>query len=183
MRGIFSRWPALATAWIARHVREGYGEEDDQRFWPILAELFERDIPIRERDLLEELFEYGCLRLELAISQSGGNVDRFMVQAGAPVHHLDVLVRRFLETERGQGLPDTEDDIACLRFASDAAKRSRPTNPRLARILEADKTAWYVREWISLRREGSEDTDPTFRQALLAALEKVPERTAPLPLP
>lgn len=182
-RRLLLEWPALATAWIARHVRERYGEDDDQQFWPILAALFERDIPVRDRDLLARLFAYGCRRLELAIPQNGRNVDRFVVQAGAPVHQLDVLVRRFLETERARGLPDEDDDIACFRFASEAAERSRPTNPRLARILEADRTAWYVRQWVSLRGGGFDDADPTFREALLSLLEQVPERTAPVPLP
>ncbi len=182
-RRLLLEWPALTVAWVAHYVRERYGEEDDQRFWPILAELFGRDIPVANRNIIATWFQHYCRRLELAGPQDGQNVDRFVVQAGAPLHQLDVLVRRLLETERTQGLPDEDDDVACLRFASEVAERLRPANPRLARILNADTTAWYVRQWITLRNGGARDGDPGFRDALLAALEKVPERTAPVPVP
>ncbi len=134
LREIFLKWPTLTTAWIARHIRERYGEEDDQRFWPILAELFGHDIPVRKRNNITTWFQQRCRRLELPVPQDGQNVDRFVVQAGALLHQLDVLVRRFLETERTQGLPDEDDDVTCLRFASEVAERLRPANPRLARI-------------------------------------------------
>lgn len=183
LRRLFWKWPALATAWIAGHVRARYGEADDQRFWPLLAELIGRELPPQDRPLLVQWFAYACKHLEVAVASDGSHVDRLVVQAGAPSHQLDVLVRRLLEAERVAGLPEEDDDLACAQFASETADRLRSTNPRLARILEADVTAWYVREWVRLRSDRPGDGDPEFQEALRQAVEQLPERAALAPPP
>lgn len=183
LRGLFWKWPALTACWIARHVRERYGEEDDQRFWPLLGALFGREVHTDDRAIVAKNFTWACGKLDLARSSDGSHVDRIVVQAGAPTHQLDMFVRRCLEAERVEGLPDPEDEPGFQRFAAAVAERLRPNNPRLARVLEADPTGWYLRRWIALRLDLDDPTDPDFSAALRAALEKVPERTAALAVP
>jgi hypothetical protein len=183
LRGLFWKWPALTACWIARTVRERYGEEDDQRFWPLLAELFGREVHADERAMVAKNFAWACGKLDLARSSEGSHVDRIVVQAGAPTHQLDMFVRRCLEAERVEGLPDPEDETGFQRFVAAVAERLRPNNPRLARVLEADPTGWYLRRWIALRLELDDPADHDFSAALRAALERVPERTPALAVP
>lgn len=183
LRILFWKWPALTACWIAAHVRDRYGERDDHEFWPILNELFGHEIRAGERKSVAKLFQWACAKLDLARAVAGKHVDQFVVQAGAPVHQLDRFVRSCLELERAEGLPDPDDDPACLHFALAVAERLKPTNPRLARVLEADATAWYVRRWILLRSGSDDPADPDFVAELRDRSERVPERTSPFANP